>query len=108
MSSFGGRGWRPLRLAVRRRLRPTPTRTEAGRWDQFVDKGANGSRSYAVYTPPGLRPGAAVPLVVVLHGCNQSVKDAALGTEVNMLADRAGFVAVYPDRTSADDGHTIG
>jgi poly(3-hydroxybutyrate) depolymerase len=47
-----------------------------------------------VYTPPGLRPGAAVPLVVVLHGCNQSVKDAALGTEVNAYAERAGFVAL--------------
>ena len=103
MSSFGGRGWRPLRLAVRRRLRPTPTSTEAGRWDQFVDKGANGSRSYAVYTPPGLRPGAAVPLVVVLHGCNQSVKDAALGTEVNAYAERAGFVALYPEQSAADN-----
>ena len=103
MSSFGGRGWRPLRLAVRRRLRPAPRSTEAGRWDQFVDKGANGSRSYAVYTPPGLRPGAAVPLVVVLHGCNQSVKDAALGTEVNAYAERAGFVALYPEQSAADN-----
>jgi poly(hydroxyalkanoate) depolymerase family esterase len=103
MSAFGGRGWRPPKLAVRRYLRPKPTSTGVGRWDHFVDKGPNGSRSYAVYTPPGLRPGIAVPLVVVLHGCNQSVKDAALGTEVNAYAERAGFVAVYPEQSAADN-----
>jgi poly(hydroxyalkanoate) depolymerase family esterase len=56
-----------------------------------------------VYTPSGLRRGKAVPLVVVLHGCNQSGKDAALGTEVNAFADRAGFVAVYPEQSAADN-----
>ena len=91
-----------LRLVVRRGRR-RPTTAEVGRWDQLVDNGPMGSRSYAVYTPAGLRRGRAVPLVVVLHGCNQSVKDAALGTEVNMLADRAGFVAVYPEQSAADN-----
>ncbi|HYO19733.1 MAG TPA: PHB depolymerase family esterase, partial [Dermatophilaceae bacterium] len=67
---------------------------EVGRWDSLVDHGPTGSRSYAVYTPPGLRRGVAVPLVVVLHGCSQSGRDAALGTEVNAFADRTGFVAV--------------
>jgi poly(hydroxyalkanoate) depolymerase family esterase len=103
MSSLGGRGWAPLRLAVRRRLRRTNRPTEVGRWDQFVEKGPHGSRSYAVYTPPGLRPGAAVPLVLVLHGCNQSAKDAALGTDVNAYAERAGFVALYPQQSAADN-----
>ena len=56
-----------------------------------------------MYTPPGLRPGVAVPLVVVLHGCNQSAQDAALGTGVNAYADRAGFVAVYPEQSAADN-----
>lgn len=76
---------------------------EVGTWDEFVDHGPAGSRSYAVYTPPGLRPGTAVPLVVVLHGCQQTVKDAALGTQVNAYADRAGFVAVYPEQSAADN-----
>jgi len=56
-----------------------------------------------VYTPAGLVPGLAVPLVVVLHGCNQSVQDAALGTGVNALADRAGFVALYPEQSNKDN-----
>jgi|GEM_PF-170660 poly(hydroxyalkanoate) depolymerase family esterase len=103
MPSLVGRGWTPLRLPTRRRLRDRPASAEVGRWDQFVDKGPTGSRSYAVYTPPGLSPGTAVPLIVVLHGCNQSGTDAALGTEVNAYADRAGFVAVYPEQSAKDN-----
>lgn len=104
MSSLGGRRWTALRLAARRRLRGhSSAGAEAGRWEELVDHGPSGSRSYAVYTPPGLRPGAVVPLVVVLHGCSQSARDAALGTEVNAYADRAGFVAVYPEQSAADN-----
>jgi poly(hydroxyalkanoate) depolymerase family esterase len=103
MSLTGERRWRPLRRAVRRRFRPPAEREESGRWERLVDRSSAGSRSYAVYTPPGLAPGTAVPLVVVLHGCNQSVQDAALGTDVNGYADRAGFVAVYPEQSAADN-----
>jgi len=115
MSPLGGR-WLVPRLGPRRGgvhtrwaapgrrpRRDTPAISAAGRWDHFVDKGPGGSRSYAVYTPPGLCHGTAVPLVVVLHGCTQSVKDAALGTEVNAYAERAGFVALYPQQDAADN-----
>jgi poly(hydroxyalkanoate) depolymerase family esterase len=73
-----------------------------GTWEQFVDAGHPGRRSYFVYTPPGLDPGRAVPLVVVLHGCRQSA-DLALGSGVNALADRKGFVAVYPEQSVKDN-----
>lgn len=76
---------------------------EAGTWDHFVEDGPTGSRTYAVYTPSGLPSGTAVPLVVVLHGCTQSVADAALGTGVNALADREGFVALYPVQSVQDN-----
>lgn len=56
-----------------------------------------------MYTPAGLHPGKAAPLIVVLHGCNQSAQDAALGTGVNALADRMGFVAVYPEQSAHDN-----
>ena len=70
-----------------------------GTWERLVSAG----RSYAVYTPPGLLPGTAVPLVVVLHGCTQSARDIALGTGVNALADRQGFVALYPEQSTLDN-----
>src|SRR5674476_1408035 len=103
MPSLVRRGWTPLRLPTRRRLRDRPASAEVGRWDQFVDKGPTGSRSYAVYTPPGLSPGTAVPLIVVLHGCNQSCTDAAPGTEASAYADRAGGVAACPEQSAKDD-----
>jgi len=37
--------------------------------------------------------------LVLLHGCQQSAADAAAGTELNAFADRAGFVAIYPEKT---------
>ena len=56
-----------------------------------------------MYTPSGLRPGTPVPLVVVLHGCNQSVQDAALGMQVRAFVQRAGFLAVCPEQSAADN-----
>ena len=55
------------------------------------------ARSYAFYAPPNLDPGA--PLVLALHG---SMGDAermrrATGYGFERLADRHGFVVVYPE-----------
>jgi poly(hydroxyalkanoate) depolymerase family esterase len=102
-SAGNRRGWRPRRPVVRRRARRSSQRAAEGSWERRVDHGPTGSRSYALYTPAGLLPGTAVPLVVVLHGCNQSIEDAALGTGVNALADRAGFVALYPEQSDKDN-----
>ena len=103
MPLLGGRPWTGRGRSLRRRSQQTPISAEAGTWEQLTDNGPSGSRSYAVYTPTGLGRGAAVPLVVVLHGCNQSAQDAALGTGVNAYADRAGFVALYPQQGAADN-----
>ena len=54
-------------------------------------------RTFLLYVPPGLKPGA--PLVMVFHGGGQDAKDLriATGFEFDLLADKYGFVAVYPD-----------
>jgi poly(hydroxyalkanoate) depolymerase family esterase len=96
MSSLRARWWpRPGREAA--------PGAAAGRWDRYVDNGPNSSRAYAVYTPAGLKRHQSVPLVVVLHGCKQSGAEAALGTDVNAYADRAGFVALYPEQSVRDN-----
>lgn len=54
------------------------------------------SRDYFVFVPASRPPKA--PLVVYLHGCNQTATDAAIGTRWNELATRKGFVVVYPEQ----------
>ena len=61
-------------------------------------------RDYYVYVPTSL-PAGPVPLVVYLHGCQQTANDAALGTLWNQKAEAFGFIVVYPEQrvTSAND-----
>lgn len=54
-------------------------------------------RAFLLYVPPALKPGS--PLLLVFHGGGQDAKDLriATGFEFDLLADKYGFVAVYPD-----------
>jgi len=52
------------------------------------------SRGYLLHVPTGTPAGS--PLVVFLHGCNQTAEEAAAASGFSDLADRLGFVVVYP------------
>jgi poly(hydroxyalkanoate) depolymerase family esterase len=56
-------------------------------------------RSYRLYIPEHQKK-EALPLVVMIHGCKQSVDDFENGTRMNELADREGFAVLYPEQTS--------
>ncbi|HZP13407.1 MAG TPA: PHB depolymerase family esterase [Nevskiaceae bacterium] len=60
-------------------------------------------RDYYVYVPSTL-PSGAVPLVVYLHGCQQTAMDAALGTLWNQTAESDGFIVVYPEQQVNAEG----
>ena len=52
-------------------------------------------RDYKLYIPANA-PSAAMPLIVMLHGCTQSPDDFAVGTGMNALAERHGVLVAYP------------
>src|SRR5690554_5634445 len=56
-----------------------------------------GRLAYALYRPSG-SPIAGLPLVIMLHGCQQTACDMALGSGMNRLADQKGFVVAYPQQ----------
>ncbi len=60
--------------------------------------------STIVYAPSSL-PSGPLPLVVAIHGCFQSASDYRSATGFNDLADRFGFVVMYPHKLSGSIGN---
>ena len=52
--------------------------------------------TYKVYVPSTYTGLSKVPLIVMLHGCQQDADDFAAGTEMNKLAEEKGFIVLYP------------
>ncbi|GIG88997.1 extracellular catalytic domain type 1 short-chain-length polyhydroxyalkanoate depolymerase [Plantactinospora endophytica] len=57
---------------------------------------AGTERTWAVHAPPGYRPGTPIPLVVALHGTDQSPEAVREDSGLDALADREGFLVAYP------------
>lgn len=53
-------------------------------------------RSYLVHLPPQQAGGAALPLLIALHGTSMRPQDMFDHTDLPRVADRAGFVLVSP------------
>ncbi len=68
----------------------------------FYPRSYPGSRArlYLVHEPPGRVRDGPRPLVMVLHGCRQDNHDIERISNFNALADRHGFLVVYPFVTS--------
>jgi poly(hydroxyalkanoate) depolymerase family esterase len=59
-----------------------------------------GTRSYKLYVPSRYK-GQALPLIVMLHGCNQNPDDFAAGTCMNSVAEEHQCFVVYPAQVAA-------
>lgn len=93
-------------------LAPSGTEAEAapaaprpgGQWLDHVHEGAAGRRSYRLYVPRVADGTRALPLVVMLHGCQQDPDDFARGTRMNEVADEQGFLVAYPAQSRRANG----
>ena len=72
-----------------------PAEVLPGTFTDGAFSNAAGSRHYKLYVP-STYTGAAVPLVVMLHGCTQDPDDFARGTQMNVLAEEMGCLVLYP------------
>lgn len=53
-------------------------------------------RTYNMYVPESIKPGASPAVVFVLHGGGGNAKQIEKYTNFSSLADREGFIVVYP------------
>jgi poly(hydroxyalkanoate) depolymerase family esterase len=92
------------------RVRPRAAAWASGSWTRsFHSAPAAPGRlvnhlQYGLYIPSG-HALEAMPLVVMLHGCTQSIDEFAEGTRMNILADRYGFAVVYPEQSKHVHSH---
>ena len=54
-------------------------------------------RTFLLHVPPQYKPDTSLPLIIVLHGGGGEATKVARLTRFSALADREGFLVVYPD-----------
>jgi poly(hydroxyalkanoate) depolymerase family esterase len=82
---------------------PAPYTIDAdtpGAFSTHTFSNSAGQRQYKLYVP-AVYNHEPMPLIVMLHGCTQNADDFAAGTRMNEMAERHGFIAVYPNQSQA-------
>ncbi|MFZ5965142.1 alpha/beta hydrolase family esterase [Thalassococcus sp. BH17M4-6] len=90
------------------RARPAPRRLDLPAGAEFLSgthQGKSGSRAYRTYVPASAESGATA-IVMMLHGCTQTPEDFATGTGMNALAERHGFIVLYPEQSRGANAQT--
>ncbi len=102
---------RPVRgEAPASRVRPRAAAWAKGQWTRSYHSAPSmpgrlvNHLTYGLYVPPE-RSTVQMPLVVMLHGCKQTIDELAAGTRMNLLADTCGFAVVYPEQSKHAHAH---
>ncbi|MBX9836583.1 MAG: PHB depolymerase family esterase [Burkholderiaceae bacterium] len=79
---------------------PRATAASQGDWIAGVATGPAGARRFHLHIPPGLalRPQEKLPLLLMLHGCDQTGLEFAQSTRMGKLAARERFLVLYPEQ----------
>src|SRR5580765_656556 len=86
---------------------PKPRRPAAapGEWLTGAAAGPAGTRRYRLFKPAGARARAPLPLLVMLHGCDQDAASFARSTRLQTLATREGFMLLLPEQERIANVH---
>jgi len=79
-------------------LDPSPRIPKGARYLERRHRSATGSRGYKLYLPAS-HPKRPKGLILMLHGCQQTPDDFAIGTHMNALAEKHGLAIAYPAQT---------
>ncbi|WP_374582086.1 PHB depolymerase family esterase [Pseudoduganella sp.] len=94
-------------LELRKPTRPAP-QTAPGKWLAQYTYSQGQRMAYWLYLPDrptGEATTPGLPLLVMLHGCQQSATEFAQGTRMNWLAEQKGFAVLYPQQALRTQAH---
>lgn len=78
-------------------------RQAPGLWQggHYAPAGLGRPMHYRLFLPPLPAAGAVgMPMVVMLHGCQQDASEFAAGTGMNRLAAHKGYAVLYPEQSA--------
>ena len=89
------------------RLAPASGKWLASHYTGFPGEGGMPARRmrYWLYLPDAQPAAAGMPLLVMLHGCEQSATLFAQGTRMNQLAGAQGYAVLYPQQSLQSHPH---
>jgi poly(3-hydroxybutyrate) depolymerase len=93
-----------LRRLFRREVAPGRYETGSkGSWRGFLASApfVLPSREYLVYVPRGHTRWRRAPVLVLCHGCRQTPEELAAGTRIADVADRNGWLVLFPRQKEA-------
>ena len=99
-----GAAVKPARPSVKTTLRAAskatrrPAAARATGWISGIAITPAGARHWKLHRPVGVRAGERLPLVVMLHGCDQDAQALATVSRMNAIADRERFLVLYPEQ----------
>jgi len=75
-----------------------PSRRSRGKWVEGSAASASGSRKYRLWVPATYDAQLPCPLVMMLHGCQQSPDDLVAFSGMNAVANRNNVLVLYPEQ----------